>query len=112
MPDLRFVLGPFAVAALSSALVLACDGGGPTAVLPPGPTGGYLALSVGFHHGCGIRADGTYCWGTNVAGELGDGMERTSLRPVRVAGGAGFQEIRLGPGHSCGRTAGGNAFCW
>jgi hypothetical protein len=59
MPDLRSVLRPVATTALSCALVFACDGGGPTGVLPPGPTGGYLALSVGFHHGCGIRADGT-----------------------------------------------------
>ena len=64
----RWLILEITGSALSSALVLACDGGGPTAVLPPGPTGGYLAVSVGFHHGCGSRADGTYCWGTNVAG--------------------------------------------
>lgn len=36
-------------------------------------------------HACGREADGTvYCWGTNDAGELGDGTRVRRLTPVRV----------------------------
>lgn len=64
--------------ALVSLIALGCaDGGGPTAVLPPAPTTGYAALAIGIHHGCGILSgEGTFCWGRNVSGELGDGTVR------------------------------------
>ena len=38
------------------------------------------SIDVGMHHSCMIAAEGTYCWGENVYGQLGVGD--TSLRSI------------------------------
>jgi hypothetical protein len=45
----------------------------------------FADISLAGPHACGREADGTvYCWGTNDAGQLGDGTRVQRLTPVRV----------------------------
>jgi alpha-tubulin suppressor-like RCC1 family protein len=52
---------------------------------------GAIAIALGAAHSCAVIADGNVrrmeCWGSNGAGQLGDGSTSTfSLKPVRVTG--------------------------
>ena len=50
----------------------------------------YTALAAGRFFTCGISATGTYCWGANSKGQLGDGTTTRRNRPILsevVAGG-------------------------
>jgi alpha-tubulin suppressor-like RCC1 family protein len=65
-----------------------------TLTLAPNPTplpvsGGltFAAVSTGYLHTCGITTrGGTYCWGDNSMGELGDGSTTIGPTPVLVFG--------------------------
>jgi alpha-tubulin suppressor-like RCC1 family protein len=44
-------------------------------------------LTAGFLHACVIRSDLTaWCWGSNAAGQLGDGTTTDRPAPVTVQG--------------------------
>jgi hypothetical protein len=78
---------------------------------------GFPAISVvvGAGHACAIMPAGeAYCWGSNIAGQLGaGGTDRTPQPyPVRVAGGFTFTVLAAGGFHTCGLTAAGEAYCW
>ena len=63
-------------------------------------TGTQIAISAGYFHSCGIRADGSVaCWGNNEEGQ--------SDAPEGV-----FTAIEAGYFHSCGIKADGSAVCW
>ena len=74
----------------------------------------FAQLSSGDSHTCGVATDGrAYCWGWNVFGQVGNGMqsfERT--RPALVLGGLRFRQISAGSYHTCGVTTGNKAYCW
>jgi hypothetical protein len=58
-----------------------------------------------------------YCWGSNLAGELGNGTTISSATPVAVAGDLRFASISAGrgtwqPGLTCGITRDGGTYCW
>jgi alpha-tubulin suppressor-like RCC1 family protein len=73
----------------------------------------YSKLAVGTYHSCLIATGGgTYCWGYNSSGELGDGSVTLRTTPVPVTGGAAFVDIAVGDMHSCGLTAAGQIQCW
>lgn len=65
---------------------------------------------------CGVTtADRAYCWGDNVAGQLGDGTSGFGLfraTPVAVSGGLLFDAVSTGGIHTCGVTTGNRAYCW
>ncbi|HEY2806263.1 MAG TPA: hypothetical protein VGI92_10450 [Gemmatimonadales bacterium] len=62
---------------------------------------------------CGLTSGGNaYCWGSNSAGELGDGSTANRSSPVAVLGGLTFQSIGMGTDHACGLTLGGAVYCW
>ena len=47
----------------------------------------FSSVSAGFGHTCGVTSDGAvYCWGRNLAGQLGDGTRNNARRPTRVSG--------------------------
>src|ERR1700710_2264327 len=51
----------------------------------PQPTSGWVQVSAGVDHSCGVRADGTaWCWGSNAHGQLGNGTKHSSRVPVQV----------------------------
>jgi alpha-tubulin suppressor-like RCC1 family protein len=83
---------------------------------PVAVTGGltFKAVSAGFSHACGLTTAGAaYCWGSNEAGDLGNGaIGGLSSAPVAVAGGLTFASLSAGAVYSCGVTTSGAAYCW
>jgi alpha-tubulin suppressor-like RCC1 family protein len=71
-------------------------------------------LAAGSLHSCALTGTGgAYCWGSNYAGEVGDGtVGGTRRRPTAVAGGVVFASITGGAEHTCALTAAGVAYCW
>jgi alpha-tubulin suppressor-like RCC1 family protein len=80
--------------------------------LDPSPTLHFTSLQADYHHSCGITATGTYCWGPNDYGELGDGTTSQRVTPVPVVDGQTFATIVTGVVHTCGFTPIGAAHCW
>jgi alpha-tubulin suppressor-like RCC1 family protein len=69
------------------------------------PAGGFVRLFAGEDHTCGLTSDGTaYCWGRNLAGQLGDGTLNNTGVPTPVAGGRTFRNLALGERFTCGIT--------
>jgi alpha-tubulin suppressor-like RCC1 family protein len=127
----RLVAGGFAVCGLTNDGSAYCWGhnfygtlgigssateGGPTRSLTPVAVLGGLrfeSLSAGFETICGVAVGGAgYCWGYNVAGNVGDGSTEHRSLPVRVAGGITFRSITAGTGTSCGIATTGTVYCW
>ncbi|MCW2966485.1 MAG: regulator of chromosome condensation, partial [Solirubrobacteraceae bacterium] len=97
---------------------------------PPNPTPGRIhrstpvevkrlgttvaSLSLGDSHACALTKTGAvWCWGSNAAGELGDGTTKQRLVPVAVpALQSGVVSVSAGEDHSCAVTAAGAAKCW
>ena len=93
----------------------------------PKPTSGWLQVSAGVDHSCGVRADGTaWCWGSNAHGQLGDGTKTSSRAPVQVAPvpaydpnsqrgsdpSAAWTLISAGSMNSCALRSDHTAWCW
>jgi alpha-tubulin suppressor-like RCC1 family protein len=99
--------------------------GEPCSTAPVAVSGGltFASISVGYWHVCGLASDGaTYCWGDNVAGQLGATTTATcaglgsvvdcSTLPLPVEGGPSFAKVSAGSFHSCAFTAAGDGYCW
>ena len=97
------------------------DGSYNTAARQPVAVNGRLsftALDAGEQHTCGVAKDHkTYCWGSNVDGQLGTGEDRPDSRarenkPKPVVGGVAFAAISAGLSHTCALNPQGAAYCW
>jgi alpha-tubulin suppressor-like RCC1 family protein len=67
----------------------------------------------GSGHTCGVTTDNVaYCWGLNSFGQLGDGTNSNRVRPVLVARGLAFRQVKPGSTHTCGVTTSDVAYCW
>ena len=75
---------------------------------PPLP--GSETISAGDGFACGITGQGTYCWGENAFGQLGDGSTTAKLLPALVS--VPFVSLSAGAQHTCGRVPGGTVRCW
>jgi alpha-tubulin suppressor-like RCC1 family protein len=75
--------------------------------------GALTLVSAGGSHTCGVTTDDrAYCWGSNWAGQVGDGTMVRRLAPVAVAGGHQFRQVAVGGSHACGVTTNDRAYCW
>jgi alpha-tubulin suppressor-like RCC1 family protein len=95
------------------------DGGGaasrpyPRAVNSPAIR--FKSVVAGGDHTCALAEDGrAWCWGQNLAGQLGDSsFANERLTPVRVAQGAvTFTSIAVDGSVSCALASTGEVFCW
>ena len=73
----------------------------------------FRAIAAGATHSCGLAFSGeTYCWGGNLAGQIGSAPSWDVFPlPTRVAA-VPFTAITAGAFHTCGLTSGGVAWCW
>ncbi len=74
----------------------------------------FRAVTVGGRHTCGLTArdTGTWCWGRNHFGQLGNATNITIPTPVQVVGAPELTRISAGGGHTCGVDGAGVLWCW
>jgi alpha-tubulin suppressor-like RCC1 family protein len=79
----------------------------------------FRQLTGGDSHVCGLTSDRVaYCWGSDSAGQLGDGgTSVNSQSPVAVdispiTGDQSFVLLAAGDMHTCGLTCEGATYCW
>ncbi len=75
---------------------------------------GIVAISAGGSHSLALRSDGTMLsWGSDVAGQLGDGGTTTNqTTPVAVSNATGIVAISAGANHSLALKANGDVLAW
>jgi hypothetical protein len=109
----------------ADAAIASDAGDSPDAALPP-PTcndSGWVSVSVGTNHACGIRADRTlWCWGEGQYGERGDGTtDAVRAYPVQVlaadeaSGESAWSDwtaVSAGLRGTCGIRENGTLWCW
>ncbi len=71
-----------------------------------------VRVAAGSAFACAQRDDGTVrCWGSNVAGQLGNGLTLPSQSPVGVRGLGGVTALAAGHRHACALSMG-RVYCW
>ncbi|HET9619749.1 MAG TPA: hypothetical protein VFP84_00185 [Kofleriaceae bacterium] len=73
------------------------------------------AVGAGVSHACAIRSDGTaWCWGSNDAGQLGDGTTMDRPQPVQATAPnlPRLTAIAGGLEHTCALGADKTVWCW
>lgn len=53
-----------------------------------------------------------YCWGYNLAGQIGDGTNVDRVTPTRVRGLGEVRAVSVGKFHACALVADGTVWCW
>lgn len=76
----------------------------------------FTTLATGLSHTCALDDAGlAFCWGANVAGQIGDGtagFTEFRLVPTPVSGGRSYERLTAGGVHTCAMTSPGTAYCW
>ena len=86
-------------------------------ILPPSlGTVDWHGFDAGAFHNCGIIDDqidySLWCWGSNRAGQLGNGNQQDQRIPQKVAPDQQWNLVAGGTDHTCGITADGHLYCW
>jgi alpha-tubulin suppressor-like RCC1 family protein len=82
-----------------------------------GVLSGVTSVSVGAFTSCAASMSGTYCWGDNSDGQLGNNSETNSSTPVQSmgVGGSGVLSetisVSSGSGVVCSASGAGNVYC-
>jgi alpha-tubulin suppressor-like RCC1 family protein len=71
-------------------------------------------LALGYDHACAIsKSDGSvWCWGSNPAGELGDGTTVGRLEPARAGVLTRATSISVGVNNTCAVVDHDEVYCW
>ena len=71
-------------------------------------------VTTGSRHSCALTGEGVaWCWGHDLAGQLGDEATRESIDvPVAVSGDHRFVDITGGTSHTCAIDDDQQAWCW
>ena len=75
----------------------------------------WAGVSAGGGHTCARRTSGRlFCWGSDSAGQLGDGPPNANAAaPLQVAGSlTTWASVSAGNLHTCGLRTSGRLFCW
>jgi alpha-tubulin suppressor-like RCC1 family protein len=73
----------------------------------------FTQITAGTYHACALKASGAaYCWGSNSAGQLGNGSTSDQSSPGTVSGAYAFTAIGAGFAHTCALTQSGGTYCW
>lgn len=84
-----------------------------TPVQVTGLAGFVTQLTAGDRFSCALQSDGeVYCWGENNSGQLGDGSQVASFRPVKVGLSGAATRISAGGAHACAALESGEIQCW
>ncbi len=80
----------------------------------PAP-GGWASVTAGEFQACATRTGGAlWCWGANIAGELGIGNDTDQDLPQQVTSPApgGWADATSGDEQTCATRTGGTLWCW
>jgi len=72
----------------------------------------FTTLTAGLQHTCGISTNGTWCWGSNFQGQLGDQTNTDRSVPTPVSGGQIYQAVSSGAFHTCAKLSNAQWHCW
>lgn len=70
------------------------------------------ALVAGNDHSCGIVDGELFCWGSNTAGQLGDGTTTDRTAPTQVGTATDWDAVVAASGHTCATNTSGELYCW
>ncbi len=71
------------------------------------------ALATGRNHSCAITGAGTVqCWGSDIFGQLGNGVLGASSTPVATLGILNAKSLDAGANHTCAVLGSGAVQCW
>jgi len=72
---------------------------------------GISQVAIGYDHSCATGGSQTYCWGRNLAGQVGDTTTTERTTPVVVAGLSGVTDLQAEGDRTCAIASGG-VQCW
>jgi hypothetical protein len=82
----------------------------------PAPVDGLLAVAairLGDQHSCALLNDSSlFCWGTNVAGSVGNGSDDNALAPIRILDGVTAVASSGDAKHTCAARVDETLWCW
>ncbi|MFD0525864.1 RCC1 domain-containing protein [Paractinoplanes durhamensis] len=84
-----------------------------TLPLQTGTATNWSKVGAGDNSVCATRTDGSlWCWGNNMAAQLGDGTTTSRYAPTRVGTATTWSGDFAVDYHSCGLRTDGTLWCW